>query len=196
MATHSSVLAWRISGTGEPGGLPSLRSHRVGYDWSDLAAAAAAEKAGIPGISGILITYFQHPLGFFCTSPHSLKSEQSRSGLSERQGPWAPKFYQPPFCSQLFSGFSPEPGSFHVLSVHYHSDKVISPWKNMIPQLRPGPYNLRRSTNGWRPEGGCRHTHSHTDIQLRLFPGVCVNAHRHSARAFIHRHRLISRAQV
>ena len=42
MATHSSVLAWKIPGTGEPGGLPSLGSHRVGHDWSDLAAAAAA----------------------------------------------------------------------------------------------------------------------------------------------------------
>ena len=38
MATHSSVLAWRIPGTGEPGGLPSMGSHRVGHDWSDLAA--------------------------------------------------------------------------------------------------------------------------------------------------------------
>ena len=42
MATHSSVLAWRISGTGEPGRLPSLGSHRVRHDWSDLTAAAAA----------------------------------------------------------------------------------------------------------------------------------------------------------
>ena len=42
MATHSSVLAWRIPGTGEPGGLPSVGSHRVGHDKSDLAAAAAA----------------------------------------------------------------------------------------------------------------------------------------------------------
>ena len=42
MATHSSVLAWRIPGTREPGGLPSVGSHRVGHDWSDLAAAAAA----------------------------------------------------------------------------------------------------------------------------------------------------------
>ena len=41
MAIHSSVLAWRIPGTGEPGGLPSMGSHRVRYDWSDLAAAAA-----------------------------------------------------------------------------------------------------------------------------------------------------------
>ena len=32
MATHSNVLAWRIPGTGEPGGLPSMRSHRVGHD--------------------------------------------------------------------------------------------------------------------------------------------------------------------
>ena len=42
MATHSSVLAWRIPGTGEPDGLPSMGSHRVRHDWSDLAAVAAA----------------------------------------------------------------------------------------------------------------------------------------------------------
>ena len=47
MATHSSTLAWRIPGTGEPGGLPSLGSHRVGHDWSDLAAAAAAYQSNI-----------------------------------------------------------------------------------------------------------------------------------------------------
>ena len=39
MAPHSSVLAWRIPGTGEPGGLLSMGSHRVGHDWSDAAAA-------------------------------------------------------------------------------------------------------------------------------------------------------------
>ena len=41
MATHSSVLAWRIPGTGEPGRRPSMVSQRVGHDWSDLTAAAA-----------------------------------------------------------------------------------------------------------------------------------------------------------
>ena len=48
MATHSSILAWRIPGTGETGGLLSMGSHRVGHDWSDLAvaAAAAAEHVG------------------------------------------------------------------------------------------------------------------------------------------------------
>ena len=41
--THSSVLAWRIPGTGEPGGLPSMGLHSVGHDWSDLAAAVVTE---------------------------------------------------------------------------------------------------------------------------------------------------------
>ena len=44
MATHSSVLAWRILGTGEPDGLPSMGSHRVRHDCSDLAAAAVSGK--------------------------------------------------------------------------------------------------------------------------------------------------------
>ena len=44
MATHSSVLAWRIPGMGEPGGLLPMGSHRVGHDWSDLAAAAEKKQ--------------------------------------------------------------------------------------------------------------------------------------------------------
>ena len=45
MATHSSILAWRIPGTGEPGGLPSMGSHRVRHNWNDLAAAAAVGRS-------------------------------------------------------------------------------------------------------------------------------------------------------
>ena len=45
-STHSSVLAWRIPGTEEPSGPPSMGSHRVGHDWSDLAAAAAGHTQG------------------------------------------------------------------------------------------------------------------------------------------------------
>ena len=52
MATHSSVLAWRVPGTGEPGGLPSMGSYRVRHDWGDLAAAAGlhwdGEKLAFP----------------------------------------------------------------------------------------------------------------------------------------------------
>ena len=51
MATHSSVFAWRILGTEEPGGLPSMGLHGVGHDWSDLAAAAAICIQGFPGVS-------------------------------------------------------------------------------------------------------------------------------------------------
>ena len=55
MATHSSILAWRIPGTGEPGGLPSMRSHRVRHDWrlsSSSSSSAGKEStcdAGDPG---------------------------------------------------------------------------------------------------------------------------------------------------
>ena len=56
MATHSSVLAWRIPGTGEPGGLPSMGSHRVGHDWSDLAAAAAGTMIAVVVLP--IIEYF------------------------------------------------------------------------------------------------------------------------------------------
>ena len=56
MATHSSVLAWRIPGTGKPGGLPSMGSHRVRHDGSDLTAAAD-------------ITYLKLDVTYYCTYP-------------------------------------------------------------------------------------------------------------------------------
>ena len=54
MATHSSILAWRIPGMEEPGGLPSMGSHRVGHDWSDLAAAVVYFKLSSKWKSKIL----------------------------------------------------------------------------------------------------------------------------------------------
>ena len=55
MATHSSVLAWRIPGTGEPGGLLSMGSHGVGHDCSDLAAAAiTCIKRAIDGKNAVV----------------------------------------------------------------------------------------------------------------------------------------------
>ena len=56
MATHSSVLAWRILGMGEPGGLLSMGSHRVGHDLSDLAAAAAAATSSPEPMVGRMLT--------------------------------------------------------------------------------------------------------------------------------------------
>ena len=61
MATHSSVLAWRIPGTREPGRLLSMGSHRVGHDWSDLAAApagGATDQGGLVSVFNVNIINF------------------------------------------------------------------------------------------------------------------------------------------
>ena len=63
MATHSSVLAWRIPGKEEPCGLPSMGSHRVGHNWSDLAAAAGSQW------HTLMRMLQQHPVGLL-TWPH------------------------------------------------------------------------------------------------------------------------------
>ena len=62
MATHSSTLTWKIPCMEEPGGLPSVGSHRTGHDWSDLAAAAAAARGAgsVPGW-GTKIPYASGP---------------------------------------------------------------------------------------------------------------------------------------
>ena len=72
MATHSSVLAWRIPGTGEPGGLPSMGSHRVRHDWSDLAVALCLLHALSLSLfllqSGhFILTHIQFYFLFSCT---------------------------------------------------------------------------------------------------------------------------------
>ena len=87
MAAHSSVLAWRIPGTGEPGGLPSMGSHRVGHDRSDLAAAAGERNDSPAGpltkfapISGPLLALF--PL-LFVSSSSSLCSQVTSLDFTE-----------------------------------------------------------------------------------------------------------------
>ena len=74
MATHSSVLAWRIPGTGEPGGLPSLGSHRVGHGWSDLAAAVAVLFSQIipplPSLTESKSLFFTSVLLLSCIQGH------------------------------------------------------------------------------------------------------------------------------
>ena len=67
MATHSSVLAWRIPGTAEPGGLPSMGSHRVRHDWSDLAAAAAGTFQFSYPVSNFFRIYITPPVTFIRT---------------------------------------------------------------------------------------------------------------------------------
>ena len=92
MTTHSSVLAWRIPGTGEPGGLPSLGSHRVGHNWIDLAAAATAPYVPYlnPKIS-ILLNLFYHIsmlLSIHQYAKFQLSSVQSLSRVRLFVTPW------------------------------------------------------------------------------------------------------------
>ena len=69
MATHSSVLAWRIPGMVEPGGLPSMVSHRVGHNWRDLAAAAAALQY-CAGFCHLPYINTNQPYVYICPLPH------------------------------------------------------------------------------------------------------------------------------
>jgi len=136
MATHSSVLAWKIPGTGEPGGLPSLGSHRVGHDWSDSAAAAAKEDINSLGWGGIvfpLLKYTSWTLTiltdrqqrkWWCFRPgHRLSQDQQLP-------PWSPgtqanlKFMVPLFNSlmitvcRFITGFL-NPGYISVLKCSF-----------------------------------------------------------------------------
>ena len=99
MATHSSVLAWRIPGTGEPGGLPSMGLHRVRHDWSNLAAAAAA--AGLP-------VHHQLP-EFTQTYVHRV-----RNAIQPLLSPSPPAF-----------NLSQHQGLFHSVNSLHHVPKVL-----------------------------------------------------------------------
>jgi len=88
MATHSSVLAWRIPGTGEPGGLPSMGSHRVRHDWSD-SAAVAAKMTFNSFILQIMWLWWRESWVTCPVSPWYIKSKVSCSVVSDSLRPMA-----------------------------------------------------------------------------------------------------------
>ena len=90
IATHSSVLAWRIPGTGEPGGLLSMGSHRVGHDWSDLAAAVAA--CCLLEITASLLSAYKPPKRIIHFSKLLLRTSKF-SSLQFGALPSLPSFY-------------------------------------------------------------------------------------------------------
>ena len=107
MAAHSSVLAWRIPGTGEPSGLLSLGSQRVGHDWSNAAAAAARWQCAILA----LWFHARHKWGQLCNCSAFLQQWNSLSSCSVCTGV-LPATPHPPL-SERFS----RPGSkaaFHT----------------------------------------------------------------------------------
>ena len=106
MATHSSVLAWRIPGTGEPGGLPSLGSHRVGHDWSDLAAAKCSLK--------ILLNWF-------------IPKELTREFVSSSEPPaWCVSIHPSHLVALLLEHFPFMINTFHRTGYFYLGD--FSQW--------------------------------------------------------------------
>ena len=91
MATHPSVLAWRILGTAGPGGLPSMESHRVGHDWSDLAAWRPTR----PFRTNTQKRCPFHYRGLKC------KSRKSRNTWSNRQiWPWSTEWSRAKLCQE------------------------------------------------------------------------------------------------
>jgi len=125
MATHSSVLAWRLPGMGEPGGLPSMGSHRVGHDWSDLAASMLLSCHVIKSCHMIMSCHLKYPVSSlrvedrFHISSYSLLSDNlnnniksqysaqfSRSVMSNSLWPHEPQHAGPP-CPSPTPGFYP-----------------------------------------------------------------------------------------
>ena len=131
MATHSSILAWRIPGMGEPGGLPSVGSHRVRHNWSDLAAAAAAarETLNIICVCVCVAGRFSHVCVFavLWTVTHQVPLSMGFS----RQEHWSGLPFPPP-------GDPPNPGiepCSHVFFIGswvlYHERHLGSPEYNL-----------------------------------------------------------------
>ena len=92
METHSSVLAWRIPGTGETCELPSIGSHRIGHDWSDLAAAFSINSFGSYLCFEATLTRMQEPwssvLPLICqlTSTQSLPCPDTHFSICKMKG--------------------------------------------------------------------------------------------------------------
>ena len=107
MATHSSILAWRIPETEEPSGLPSMGSHRVGHDCSDLAAAVAAysiysivfvsdiQKSDLDSCIYLSISIYTHIL-FQILFHHGLLQDIAYSSLC---------FTVEPCCSSVYTWY-------------------------------------------------------------------------------------------
>ena len=123
MATHSSILAWRIPGTGEPGGLPFMGLHRVGHNWSDLAAAAAR-----------LNVVLDATIGWHFRTNTSIRKCESRSVVSDSL--WPHRLYSPwnspgqntgvgsiSFLQGIFPIQGLKPGLWHCRQIYQLSHK-------------------------------------------------------------------------
>ena len=101
MTTHSSVLAWKIPGTGESGGLPSMGSHRVGHDWSDLTAAAAVVISDDEHLFICLLAICRNVILSFLRNLHAILPSGC-IGLHSHQQCRSVSFWEMKFYSSCF----------------------------------------------------------------------------------------------
>ena len=125
MATYSSDLAWRIPGTGEPVGLPSMTSHRVGHDRSDLAAAAAWSWLLNICAYEVLITQSCPTLCYpkDCSPPgSSVQARTPEAAISFSRGASQPRDWTPVSCDSCIAGgfFTTEPSRKPILHSVLH----------------------------------------------------------------------------
>ena len=161
MATHSSVLAWRIPGKGEPGGLPFMGAHRVGHDWSDLAAAAATWNTHFLPLTQLHLACLPdiclavHSSRFYSSCPstplqtHSMFSSRGSSDCHHQR-----------HCHHTCSSSCPHsqidgklPGGGSVRPSKWTE---TFPWRRQwqsTPVLLPGKSHGQRSLVGYSPWG-------------------------------------------
>ena len=143
MAPHSSVLVWKMTGTGEPGGLPSMGSHRVRLDRRDLAAATAALQTSV---STTLTTVLRMSLHLPCLSRCLLPtSSQAHQHLRNLFGLFLiNSLTDGPPVKRRYSSFMFTQPVFPVLAEREQA---------AAPQAVDPPFCVERS---WMPSTGCR----------------------------------------
>ena len=159
MATHSSVLAWRILAMGEPGGLLSMGLHRVGHDWSDLAAAAAAEVLyQVPRC--LLEIFIKLHLTQDFPGGSVVKNLPANAGDARDMG--------------LIPGSGRSPD--RVMATHSSILAWEIPWTE-----EPGGLQIPRiakSQTNWAAESTCKRTHKHTHTHAHTHTHTPLNTER------------------
>ena len=115
MATHSSIVVWRIPGMGEPGGLLSMGSHKVGHDWSNLAAAAEAAEVD----DGIPVELFQILEDDAVKVPHSIFQQNWKTQQ------WPQDWKRSVFISIAKKGNAKECSNYRTIALISHASKVM-----------------------------------------------------------------------
>ena len=123
MTTHSCILAWRIPGTEEPGGLPSMGLHRAGHDWSDLAAAAATTSN-----SQKFCFLFQVHWALLVCGSYFSKGDVCMKGYSSSSLKWKMRYpfqnFWPSYATEPTERKGVTPLS-RMIDLYYHQDNHL-----------------------------------------------------------------------